>query len=81
MVLAIDRILEDSISRQSNSLFICYRTTLPSYVELKPIELLDELLQFMSNETRITVVVTADESEHPMSGNNLLITDGYESFR
>lgn len=80
MVLAIDRILDDFISKQSNSLFICHQETLQSSDSLRPTELLNELLQFVSNDTKMAFEITAAEYERPMFLNNLFIVDSYESF-
>lgn len=80
MILAIDRVMDDFISKQSNSLFICHQATLQSNDSLRPTELVNELLQFVSNDTKMAFEITAAEYERPMFLNNLFIVDGYESF-
>lgn len=80
MVLAVDRLLVDFMSKQSNSLFICHRATSESNYKVKPIDLLDELLQFVSSNSTMAPVITAADYKEPSSRNHLLIADGYDSF-
>lgn len=81
MILAIEKVLEDLVIKQSNSLFVSEQTTIQFHNGLKPSELLHELLQFMSNQTTVTFVIDSVEHEHTTFHNHLLIIDGYESFR
>lgn len=77
MILAIEKVLDDF---SSNILFVREHTTSNSHNQLKPNELLDELLQFMSNQPRITLVINSVEKELTRFRNTLLIVDGFESF-
>lgn len=82
MLIAIEKILRDSIRKQSNSLFISEKTTLQSHNEFKPNELLDDLLQFRSNETATTIVIDSTVNYiNAKCYNHLFIVDSYESFR
>lgn len=81
MALAVENIVQDLISTQTNTLCVSKQTTLKSHDESEQSELLGELLQFMSNETMITCVIDSVGSEHTKFCNHLLIVDGYESFR
>lgn len=85
MVLAIEKILEDSIIKQSNPLLIS-ETTLQSRGFLngvKPSELLDELLQSMNYRTMIPLMIIIDSDKNKLTKfhNHLLIIDGDEGFR
>lgn len=77
MVLAIETILDDFIS---NSLYISEQTTSKSHDGLKPNELFDELLQFIGNQPRISVVIDSVEKVHTKFRNILLIVDSFECF-
>lgn len=80
MILAIEKIMEDSISKQSNLLFITEQTTVQSHEALKPNELLDELLKFMSNQTMITLVIDTFNNLDMKINNNLIIVDSFIGF-
>lgn len=81
LILTIEKILEDFNSKQSDSLFISEQTTLHSNNGLQPNELLNELIQFMSNQTMISFVIDSVENTSKKFYNHLLIIDTYESFR
>lgn len=81
LILAIEKILQDFNSKQSNSLFISERTSSQYRSRFEPNQLLDKLLQFMSNQTMMTLVIDCTENQHTKAHNHLLVVDSYESFR
>lgn len=81
MILAIEKMLQDFISKQSITWFLTHQTSTQCYDGLKPNELLCELIRYMSNQTTITFIIDNLENENITIYNYLLIIDGYESFR
>lgn len=87
MVQAIDGILDDSIIKNGNSLFVCAQTNLSHAIDSqlfyksKPNQLLDEFLQVNRNQEKVSLYINVDNQKHPTFGNNSLwICDGFDSF-
>lgn len=82
MVVAIDRVLMDHVISGRTSLLICVKTNSSTGIHKQSHELLDELLQLISTQPKVTVFVHTDDIKRKMFYNkSLWIVDGFDSFR